>query len=89
MSTTRTVTAAVRAALVQRGMPVAELSRRSGIPYSTLDRRLNADGASPFTVVEVGNIAAALHVSPADLMELEKTRDPAGVGRVTRLRAGT
>lgn len=62
------VNAAVQAAIAASGMPTKELSRRSGISYTTLTRRLTSGGRSPFSVAEIGAIAAALRINPMDLM---------------------
>lgn len=43
-----------------------QLSTRTGIPYTTLTRKLN--GISDFTVGEIGRIADALGVPPWDLL---------------------
>jgi predicted transcriptional regulator len=60
-----TVAANVNRAIRARGVTVVELSETSLIPRSTLTRRLS--GASPFTVAELDQIAAALNMPVASL----------------------
>ena len=58
-----TVAANVNRAIRARGVTVVELAETSLIPRSTLTRRLS--GASPFTVAELDQIAAALNMPVA------------------------
>lgn len=60
---TEAVTEAISQARSEAGMSVLALSRESGIPYSTLDRKLKGHG--DFTMRETFNLAAALHVPVA------------------------
>ena len=60
------VTDAVNAALEQRGESVQGLALATGIPRTTLIRRLG--GFSPFTVAELDAIAAALCLDVSALL---------------------
>lgn len=60
---TEAVTEAIGQARNEAGMSVLALSRESGIPYSTLDRKLKGHG--DFTMRETFNLAAALKVPVA------------------------
>lgn len=59
------VAANIQSAIKRAGKPVATLAAETGIPRSTLDRRLRSHGLSPFTVREVKAIALALS-TPAE-----------------------
>ena len=68
METTTAATAArVSAAVSQAGMSRLNLSEASGIPYTTLGRKLR--GLSSWTVEEIDHVARALSVEPASLVE--------------------
>lgn len=61
-----TVAANVRSSLILSGVSVKALAERTGIPRTTLLRRL--DGHQPFTVAEVEAIAEVVGVLPESLM---------------------
>lgn len=56
------------------GETVASLSRKTGIPRVTLDRRLTSKGVSPFTIREVKDIANALGTTAAKLSTVYQER---------------
>lgn len=65
---TNTATAAkVTAAFASAGITRRELSLASGIPYTSLYRKLHAQ--SPFTVPEISAVARVLNVEPDSLIE--------------------
>lgn len=64
--------ASIRALLAERGDTIIGLSEVTGIPISTLNRRMN--GLSPFTVDELEVIAGHLKVSTAALLTPPSTR---------------
>ncbi|MCT1607027.1 hypothetical protein M3B43_06730 [Nesterenkonia massiliensis] len=60
---------------------VKGLSEATGIPNSTLDRKLKHPQRWPLTVVDLGDIAAALQKSPLELLsqalsDAGKSREP-------------
>lgn len=55
------------------GLSAKAVSDATGIPYTTLKRRFNSDGASPFSVREIKQIAAHLGVSARDLTTVYET----------------
>ena len=57
----------VEQAIAGSGISVAEVAHRSGIPRTTLIRRLQNGAASPFTVVEIEAIALTLGIAASDL----------------------
>lgn len=65
---TEAVTEAIGQARNEAGMSVLALSRESGIPYSTLDRKLKGHG--DFTMRETFNLAAALNVPIARFTDI-------------------
>lgn len=65
-STGEQVAAEVRAALARHRKSRSELAEVLGLSLTTVGRRLS--GESPFTVAEVGRIAAWLGINPASLM---------------------
>lgn len=67
MSYAAAVAANIESAIKARGMTVLSVSQSSNIPRTTLERRLRSEGASPFTVREVKQIAEALGISAAHL----------------------
>lgn len=67
----REVAGAVQAAMDAAGVTHLELATEVGIPRVTLGRRLK--GGSPFTVQELADIAAYLHLDPADLLRTAQT----------------
>lgn len=56
----------IKNALIIKNVSALALSDKSGISYPTLRRSLN--GGRSLTFREFGNIAAALNLSPADLL---------------------
>jgi len=58
----------VTEALEARSMSLSALSEAAHIPFSTLQRKVNA-GVGGFTVTEVARIAEALGVSAKSLIE--------------------
>ena len=54
----------VMAAIIAAGMSVREVAAACGLNRSTLQRRVNND--LPFTTRELGAVAVALGVNPAD-----------------------
>lgn len=58
--------AAVAAALVTAGKSKSWVAERTGIPYSTLGRKII--GGTEFTISELLTIAEVLGVSPASLL---------------------
>ncbi|WP_141560437.1 helix-turn-helix domain-containing protein [Actinomyces urogenitalis] len=55
------------------GLSAKAVSDATGIPYTTLKRRFNSGGASPFSVREIKQIAAHLGVSARDLTTVYET----------------
>lgn len=70
MNTTRATAEAVEAARKAAGISRLALSDQTGIPRSTLIRRLA--GKQSFTVAEVEAIAHALNVEPSTLVKFEE-----------------
>ena len=64
--TSRSIAANVSAALTTAGIPQRDAASRTGIPLTTLSRRLT--GNSPFTIVELDLIAGILGVTVSDLI---------------------
>ena len=62
---TKTIAEVVSAARMKAGMPKKLLAERTGIPRTTLYRKLNGD--ADFTFPEIFRIATALGISPEDL----------------------
>ncbi|MCW4458154.1 helix-turn-helix transcriptional regulator [Microbacterium sp. MPKO10] len=56
----------VAAAVERAGMSRTKLADLTGIPYTTLGRKIN--GHTSFTAVEIYDIAIALNTAPAALM---------------------
>ena len=54
---------------LREGMTRNKLSEKSGIPYSTLTRKLN--GHADFTMRELGSIARALNLTLGELIPTE------------------
>jgi len=50
----------VRRAIDNAGKTIDEVSQSTGIPRTTLQRRINSLGKSPFTVIELDMLAHAL-----------------------------
>ena len=62
--------AAVKAAIEQAGLSVNRAAALSGIPQSTLDRRLL--GTHPgFNIIELSSLASVLDVDVSDLLRQE------------------
>lgn len=59
------------------GYSVLSLSAETGIPRSTLERRFNSDGLSPFTTSEVKAIAQVLGTRASALLTVYVERVPA------------
>ena len=59
--------AAVKAALAEADLSEAEAARRSGIPQSTLNRRL-LGGTPGFTIAELSSLASLLGREVSDLL---------------------
>jgi len=66
MDTTEATAERVRTHVDTAGITRRELSEGSGIPYTTLYRKLN--GQSPFTIPEIAAVAAVLGVQPSTLV---------------------
>jgi len=64
--TSRNIAANVSSALTTAGIPQRDAAKRTGIPLTTLSRRLT--GNSPFTIVELDLIAGLLGVTVSDLI---------------------
>lgn len=62
------VAANVDAAIRDGDKSVLSIAAKTGIPRTTLDRRLRSGGLSPFTVSEVKAIATALDITAASLL---------------------
>lgn len=69
MTRTEQVAAAVEAAMTTAGIGKDKLAERSGIPQTTLKRRL-LGGSPGFTVDELERIASALGVEPESFWEI-------------------
>lgn len=70
MDTPRSATAAkVVAAVASANLTRRDLADATGIPYTTLFRKLN--GHSSFTLDEIASVAAALNVEPTSLLAFE------------------
>lgn len=67
MDTTTATAAKVEAARESKGVSRLALSHQTGIPRTTLIRKL--DGKQPFTVTDIQAIAGALEVHPTSLVE--------------------
>lgn len=70
MDITRVTAQAVTEALVESGKSQLSLSDETGIPRTTLLRRLS--GATPFTVAELQRIAEALGVPVVSLLGVDR-----------------
>lgn len=57
--------------LADKGVSKNSLADQTNIPYKTLCRRLEGDGL--LTLIELRKIAAALEVSPSDILPDELT----------------
>lgn len=76
MQTPRSATASkVAAAVEAAGLSRRHLSEATGIPYTTLYRKLN--GHSPYTLDEIASIASAVCVHPAELVSFPRPEDEA------------
>ena len=64
--TSRSIAAAVSAALKEAGIAQRDAAARSGIPLTTLSRRLT--GNSPFTVTELAILADLCGLTVADFI---------------------
>lgn len=71
--------AVIRGQRTKRDITQAQLSARTGIPLSNLQRR--EDGANEITVSELERIAAALNMEPQDLAD-EALSDFGGLGKL-------
>lgn len=69
MDSTTATAQRVRDALVAAERTTAWLSTKTGIPATTLARKLN--GHSDFTIAEIARLAKALNVPAADLLPPE------------------
>lgn len=56
----------IAAEMTRKGMSQTRLAAQSGIPYSTLNRKLGGFGS--FNMIEVYRIAKALGVEPVSLL---------------------
>lgn len=61
----------VENAIEAAGRSVLSIAESTGIPRSTLDRRLKSNGGSAFSVREVKAIAIELEVTAAELLVIE------------------
>lgn len=61
-----TVAQSVREAIEEAGSSVHATALDTGIPYTTLDRKLRNGGK--FTIEELGLLATALHKEPASFL---------------------
>lgn len=61
------VAAKVEKAIADAGESVASIALKTGIPRSTLQRRFNSHGTSPFSVRELRDIAVATGTSASEL----------------------
>lgn len=65
------VAANIETAISAAGRSVVSVSAATGIPRSTLDRRIRSQGGSPFSVREVKAIADELGITAASLLVIE------------------
>ena len=61
------VAAKVEKAIDDAGETQVSISEKTGIPRTTLQRRLNSSGVHPFNMRELADIATALGVPAAEL----------------------
>ena len=61
------VAAKIEHLILDKGYTVKSFADESGIPYTTLNRRLKSEGRSPFSVLELKVIADKLGVTAKDL----------------------
>ena len=54
--------------ITEANRSLKSISDATGIPYTTLQRRIASNGNSPFSVRELHSIARALDLDVADLM---------------------
>lgn len=71
-----TVAKHVRAALEQSKKSVLAVSNETGIPHTTLTRRLTSPDMSPFTVTELSKIAVATGVPVTKLTSSKESKKP-------------
>ena len=62
------VAANVDLAIKRAGKTVLSIASETGIPRTTLERRLRSAGLSPFTVTEIKAIGIALSIPARDLV---------------------
>lgn len=72
MDITKRTAERVAAGIESAGLTALAVSEETGIPRTTLHRRLT--GTSPFTITELGNIATLLNVAPESLIGATDTR---------------
>jgi transcriptional regulator with XRE-family HTH domain len=61
----------VDAAIVESGLSVRHVSKESGIPFTTLNRKLRGQGKTPLNVVELYHISRVLDRSLKSLLPEE------------------
>ena len=66
----------VAAAIKKSGKPVLLISSETGIPRTTLQRRLTSPETSPFTVMELGRISTSTGVPVSRLTEMKTKKSP-------------
>lgn len=69
---TATTAAAIKAALQRAGLSEAEAARRTGIPQTTLNRRLLGNPPG-FTIAELSSLASLLGMDASDLLRQPET----------------
>ena len=68
--------AAVKAALDKAGLSEAEAARRTGIPQTTLNRRLVGNPPG-FTIAELSSLASLLGIDTSDLLTIQTSTESA------------
>lgn len=71
-ATTAAAAAAIKAALQEAGLSEAEAARRTGIPQTTLNRRLVGNPPG-FSIAELSSLASLLGMDVSDLLRQSET----------------
>lgn len=75
----------IRAAIDERGLTLREVSDATGIPTTTLHRRITQP--SPFNITELASLATLMGTTAVDLMVAARNHSPASDGTSDRSRA--
>lgn len=75
---TAATAAAIKAALQRAGLSEAEAARRTGIPQTTLNRRLVGNPPG-FSIAELSSLASLLGMDASDLLRQSETAADAAV----------